>query len=233
MKVVAFSDIHGDLIKHVPECDIVLIAGDITPLDIQNSVEKSIAWFYMDFLPWAEALPCKKVLFIAGNHDYWLEQIGNRRGRSAKDIMKLLYRSKYNKDNKVIYLENSWYEFEGKKFYGFPWCPVLSNWSFYKSPEDMQKAVQNIPNCDVLITHCPPKYTLQGTVLQQGWNFMNDFGCLELNEIIGQRIIQYNICGHIHSGKHIPDELHGTKVVNVSSKDEDYRTNYDVFEFEL
>jgi predicted MPP superfamily phosphohydrolase len=141
MKVVAFSDIHGDLIKHVPECDIVLIAGDITPLDIQNSVEKSIAWFYMDFLPWAEALPCKKVLFIAGNHDYWLEQIGNRRGRSAKDIMKLLYRSKYSKDNKVIYLENSWYEFEGKKFYGFPWCPVLSNWSFYKSTEDMQKAV--------------------------------------------------------------------------------------------
>jgi Icc-related predicted phosphoesterase len=232
MKIVAFSDTHGLLFKDVPKCDVVIIAGDITPLNIQNDVDKCIAWFCMEFVPWAEALPCKKVLFVAGNHDRWLEAIGPKAYRKAKEVMNMLFCSKRG-NTKIEYLQDNYVEIEGKKFYGFPWCPHLSNWAFYKTDEELETQVEHIPHCDVLITHCPPKNTLQSTVLQPGWNHMADFGCLQLTELIGRRVINWCICGHIHSGKHTPDQLVGTNVVNVSIKDEDYKPSYDVFVFEI
>ena len=71
MKVVAFSDPHGYLpkLKDFPECDVVCIAGDICPLDVQRDLVESISWFLLEFKPWAESLPCKKVIFVGGNHD--------------------------------------------------------------------------------------------------------------------------------------------------------------------
>ena len=73
MKVVAFSDPHGYLpkVKDFPECDVVCIAGDICPLDVQRDLVESVSWFLLTFKPWAESLPCKKVIFIGGNHDYY------------------------------------------------------------------------------------------------------------------------------------------------------------------
>ena len=38
MKFVATSDIHGDLPK-IPECDAVLICGDISPVLIQRDIK--------------------------------------------------------------------------------------------------------------------------------------------------------------------------------------------------
>ena len=42
IKVVAMSDIHGYLRPKdsLPKCDIVCIAGDILPLEIQKTVSK-------------------------------------------------------------------------------------------------------------------------------------------------------------------------------------------------
>ena len=53
MKVVAFSDPHGYLpkVKDFPECDVVCIAGDICPLDIQRDLVESISWFLLTFKP--------------------------------------------------------------------------------------------------------------------------------------------------------------------------------------
>ena len=49
IKVVAISDLHGYLPKDLPECDVVCIAGDILPLDIQSDQLRSISWFCLDF----------------------------------------------------------------------------------------------------------------------------------------------------------------------------------------
>ena len=49
MKIVALSDLHGTLPTFVPECDVVVIAGDILPLNIQRKIDESICWLCNDF----------------------------------------------------------------------------------------------------------------------------------------------------------------------------------------
>ncbi len=69
MKIIAISDLHGYLPK-ISECDVVCICGDIIPLQYQNDTIKSISWFLLDFVPWANSINCDKVIFIAGNHKF-------------------------------------------------------------------------------------------------------------------------------------------------------------------
>ena len=112
MKVVAFSDPHGDLpkVKNFPECDVVCIAGDICPLDVQRDLVESISWFLLTFKPWAESLPCKKVIFIGGNHDFFLWNIGPMTYHTGADVIKKLL-GKYKGNSKLVYLQDSSYEF--------------------------------------------------------------------------------------------------------------------------
>lgn len=232
MKCIAISDLHGYLPKIEEECDVVIIAGDITPLDVQHSLARSLSWFLLDFKPWADNLPCEKVIFIPGNHDKWLEELGPKQCHTPSEVMKIVL-GNHKKDSKLVYLTDNSYEYKGKRFYGFPWCPNLVNWSFYKSDEDLEQACRLIPRrIDVLITHCPPT-SLQGIVHQRGWNYMKDFGCTQLANELNFIDVKWCVCGHIHSGKHQPDERWGTKIVNVSLKDEDYKVSYEPFVFEI
>ena len=73
MRICSFSDMHGQLNFKVEPCDIVLICGDIVPLEIQNLATKSEIWFKSIFIPWCNNLPCEKALFVGGNHDCFLE----------------------------------------------------------------------------------------------------------------------------------------------------------------
>ena len=235
MKVVAFSDPHGYLpkVKDFPECDVVCIAGDICPLDIQRDLVESISWFLLTFKPWAESLPCKKVIFIGGNHDFFLWNIGLIANNTGSSVIKKLL-GQYKSSSKLVYLQDSSYEFEGKRFYGTPWIAQLVNWAFYLPPEKLEEKWSNIPKkCDVFISHMPPKISDIGQVLQRGWNYGRDFGSQLLADILQTREIKYCLCGHVHSGQHSPVELNGTKYVNVSLKDEDYNVDYDLFEFEI
>lgn len=235
MKVVAFSDPHGYLPKasKFPECDVVCIAGDICPLDIQKDLVESISWFLLTFKPWAESLPCKKVIFVGGNHDFFLWNIGPGTNHTGSEVMKKLL-GPYKRNSKLVYLQDSSYEFEGKKFYGTPWIADLQNWAFYANEENLEKKWSTIPKkCDVFISHMPPRRSSIGQVLQRGWNYGRDFGSQLLAEILQTRDIKYCLCGHVHSGQHIPVEYNGCKYVNVSIKDEDYNVDYNLFEFEI
>ena len=63
-----------------------------------------------------------------------------------------------------------------------------------------------------------------GKVLQSSsFNFGADYGCQELADAIAEKKPKYVLCGHVHSGDHtefITKE--GVKVINVSTKNEDY-----------
>ena len=243
---VAISDIHG-MLPELPECDVVCCAGDISPLEYQTDQTQMLGWFYLVFLPWVESLPCKKFVMVAGNHDFFLQNIhrrlidesdGYRRytWRSASDVMKKLLpgnlRGKYNK---LVYLCDSSFEYEGKRFYGTPWIADLSRWAFYLDNDSLMEKYKNIPKkCDVIITHMPPKIEGLGEVIQGGcFNTGENYGSQELAEVLKTKDFKYALCGHVHSGQHLPVDLDGKKLVNVSLKNEDYKENYYPFCFEI
>ena len=233
IKVVAISDIHGHLPKDLPEGDILCIAGDILPLDVQNNDIKSVSWLLLDFKPWADSLPYKKVIFVAGNHDFVFERMGPATNHTGAEVMKMLF-GNHRKDTKLVYLQDSSFEFEGKRFYGTPWIEDLERWAFYATPEELEKKWSTIPKkCDVFISHMPPRRSGLGQVLQPGWSYGNDYGSQLLAEILSTRTIKHAICGHVHSGQHAEMEYNGCIYTNVSLKDEDYKVKYWAYEFEI
>lgn len=232
MKIIAISDLHGYLPELQP-CDVIVICGDIVPLNIQNNYESSLAWLSGPFQSWALNLDCKKVVFIAGNHDFIFEQLRCHPDR----ICDTLFQMDDNYDHKLIYLCDNSYVYQGVKFYGTPWCPSLMGWAFYGDEQHLINRFNKIPDdVDVLITHCPPKYGLQGMVLETNRNYMNDFGCVELQQIIDKNFVDKDmwvLSGHIHSGKHEVEEMNNVKYRNCSIKNEDYQVTYQPFEFEI
>ena len=238
MKIVVLSDTHNFLPDpaEIPECDVVCLAGDIVPLDYQDDDIASVAWFCLDFVPWTDKLPCKKVIFIGGNHDFFLEHImffkredGTIKRRTPNEVLKKLLPGNNKGKHKLIYLCDNSVDIEGKRFYGTPWVGDLSGWAFYKSDPELAEQWSIIPKkLDVLITHMPPKCCDMGMVHEAGWNYGRDFGSQELYDAMMGRDIHYTFCGHVHSGNHTASEYKpGCFVTNVSYMDEGYRpTNF-------
>lgn len=240
MKIICISDLHGFLYKpeDVPECDVVCICGDLVPLEYQNDDVASIAWFCLEFIPWTDRLKCKKVILVAGNHDFFLEHImlgpvredGSRKHRSASEVLKKLLPGNNKGIHKLIYLRDSSIEIDGKKFYGTPWITGLPGWAFSITEEEFVEKLKQMPKkLDVLLTHMPPNVCDMGTVLERTWNQGANYGSDVLAEALNEREIEYAFCGHVHSGCHILEEYKpGCVIANVSVKDEDYvvRTHY-------
>lgn len=247
LKCVGISDTHGLLPKDLPPGDVLCIAGDISPLDYQSDQTQMVSWFCLEFLPWVMDTPYDKVLLVAGNHDFFLENIHRRikpisvppyhevTWRSGSEVMKkLLPGTLKGKYSKLVYLCDSSFNYYGRRFYGTPWCSNLSNWAFYKDSEGLSDAFGRIPKkCDVIITHQPPKIEALGQVLEGGWNRGEDYGCQELADVLMLRDFKYALCGHVHSGQHLPVEMGEKRLVNVSLKNEDYKYAYYPFEFEI
>ena len=241
LKVCMMSDIHGNLIEptRFPECDVIGFCGDTVPLEYQNDTAQSIAWFCLEFVPWTDKLPCKYVVFIAGNHDFFLQDLtyykkGNElKTRTAQDVIRRLLPGNNKAKHKLIYLCDNSVEIEGKRIYGSPWIGDLKNWAFYKSPEDIVETWKNIPkNCDILMTHQPPKMCDMGVVHEACFNYFADWGSEELANVLQEKNIRYAFCGHVHSGNHnLVEYKNGCHVVNVSLLNEDYKPTF--FQYEI
>ena len=233
MKIIAISDLHGYL-PELPECDLVCICGDIVPLPYQRDLVKSISWFLLSFLPWTDNLKCDKVIFIAGNHDFFLEELGPKHFNDDWEVKERLLTCRRD-TSKLIYLCDSYYTYKGNVIYGTPWCPDLKHWAFYGDYKKLNDKFSLIyPNCDILLTHCPPKVKDCGVVLgEESFNTGKNYGCQELTNAITNLRPKWCFCGHVHSGDHDITEFNNTKIVNVSLKNEDYQVAYKPFIFEL
>ena len=249
MKIVAISDTHGYL-PELPQCDVVVIAGDIIPLHIQKQYETSIAWLSGPFQDWALNLKCEKVIFIAGNHDFVFEKLWRGGDYATTDphwsmynnpiLMRNLLFQLDDRDNpKIVYLQDSEVIYKGVKFYGTPWCPELRNWAFYGSSDELSIRFESIPeDTDILITHCPPRFGHQGIVHETNWNYMRDFGCVELETTVNRKFVEktkftHIVSGHIHSGAHREEFNNNIIYRNVSIKDENYEVSYQPYEFTI
>jgi len=234
MKITAISDLHGYLPKDLPGGDVLCICGDIVPLEYQCNLTQSVAWFALDFNRWADSLSYEKVVFIGGNHDFFLFELGKQVGH--KSVLKHLLPGSHKGRSKLIYLCDNSIEIEGARFYGTPWIADLAKWAFYKPHDELIEVYDWIPKkCDVLLTHMPPLACGAGLVMQHGiFNTSANYGSKELADSIINREIKYALCGHVHSGNHYP-EAFGTvrNIVNVSMKDENYKVAYQPFCFDI
>jgi len=203
MKFVVISDTHG---QHrslkLPKGDVIIHAGDISKSGHPVEIE--------DFLDWFSKLKFKYKIFIAGNHDFFLEHAHPR------VIEQMIPKG-------VIYLNDSGAEINGIKFWGSPITPWFHNWAFNRERgEEIKKHWELIPDdTDVLITHGPPMGILDENSCSQC------VGCMDLLVKVNQVKPKYHFFGHIHEG-YGALEKDGVTYVNGSVLNEYYEVANEV-----
>lgn len=205
MKIVAISDLHGNL-PEIPDCDLLLIAGDITPAD-DHGLQRQFSWLHSEFRKWLLNVPARKIVGVAGNHDF-------------------IFQTNLNvvSDLPWVYLQDSGIEWDGVKIWGSPWQPVFHNWAFNAEDAKRKTAWSMIPDdTNILITHGPPHG--YGDFVDNGYDNRGNVGCRWLNKrIVELNFLKLAVFGHIHSGwgKYTINNER-TTLANVSIVDDRYR----------
>ena len=220
---VAISDTHSwDSIIEVPTADLLIHSGDLTNIGTKTEITKSLTWL--------ASLPHKHKVFIAGNHDFYLDT--HWKAKTPEGERRHGYRPKGTEDEikellaqfpSLIYLNDSGVEIEGLKIWGSPIQPWFHDWGFNRERgAEISKHWELIPqDTDILITHGPPFGILDKTVHGQYT------GCDNLLKAIASKNIRLHIFGHIHEGRGISTRDGGEgkphkRFLNASSLDEYY-----------
>ncbi len=217
IKILVISDTHN---KHLvlqnlfpfPEADVIVHAGDFTSTGVLGDIQIFMSWF--------GALPYRRKLLIAGNHEvtvdkeYYVDR-GHRRfhprlvksdpAEYSQKCRDALINSNCN------YLEDSSTELSQSEFiqdsaeaerygpfkvYGSPYSSFFLDWGFNAKRGEESKAIwAKIPtDTDILITHGPA----------YGYNDKCESGfysgCHDLLERVNKdlRSLRLLISGHIH-----------------------------------
>jgi Icc-related predicted phosphoesterase len=160
-----------------------------------------------DFQGWCGRLlderRVRKIMIIAGNHDFLFEQQPSK----ARAIFE-----------RVTYLQDEGVEWEGLHFYGTPWQPWFYDWAFnLRTETELREKFRQIPKgLDVLVSHGPPRGILDRTY--RG----DSVGSIALQERIEEVRPRLVVFGHIHEAYGM--ETRGaTLYVNASCCDVRYR----------
>ena len=222
MKICAISDMHGYLPYDIDKCDLLLICGDIVPLGLQKDAKRSLRWFSSEFIPWAHDMPCEKVMFVGGNHDFFLES-------SKGKVLNAL-----NGHDKISYLDMSSDEYGGIKVFGSPLCKIFGNWAFMetqaKQDELFSVALDEIRESgkpvDILITHDAPYGTSDQILEKCAWYTPDHIGNMALASFVEKLSPRFHLHGHLHSSNHEVEMIGTTEVYNVSLLSEEYKPVY-------
>jgi Icc-related predicted phosphoesterase len=210
--IVAISDQHG-VLPEIPPCDLLLIAGDVCPVT-NHGVDFQAAWLQFDFRRWLERLPARKIVFIAGNHDFVFEQ--------RRNFLPAGYPATYLQDASI--------EWEGLKIWGTPWQPVFFDWAFnLREPELAEKWALIPPGTNILLLHGPPYGYGDGVPELEG---MRRTGSPSLVARIQEIRPRLAVFGHIHEGRG-EWQLGDTLLANVTILDGRYRHVYEPWVHEL
>ncbi len=194
MKITFISDTHGYHNEiSLLEGDILIHSGDITDIGKKSEVDSFLKWFNIQ--------PFQHKIFIAGNHDFFLDydyqcytEFGRTRHNkrefgSLEEIQELI--SKYPN---VTYLNDSGCIIDGINIWGSPIQPWYHDWAYNRGQNDITKHWDLIPNnTDILITHGPPFGKLD--VVERG---LQRVGCPQLMSKIEQIKPKIHCLGHIH-----------------------------------
>ncbi len=232
MKIFAIADQHGYLpqVDFMPEADLLIIAGDVTPVDLPHDPRTQRGWLKKRFGPWLAELPFPNKVVIAGNHDYALQEVVDK-GKWGKSYMHEHYTTSVEAitDAGAHYLEDTTVEIDGLKIHGSPWTPRFMDWAYMMPDAALFEKWKLIPeDTDVLVVHGPPlgfgDYS----------TFGNEYvGSSSLRRRLGQlESLKLAFFGHIHNGWGIWED-HGAsetlfpnqvkaRMHNVSLRDDQY-----------
>lgn len=188
-KICCISDLHGNL-PEIPECDLLLIAGDICPV-YDHSKDRQQIWLKTTFTQWANKQPAGKIIGTFGNHDFIAEHDPN----IALSLP-------------GTWLIDEWTEFKGLKIWASPYTPTFYNWAFMEGDDKLAERWAKIPDdVDILMTHGPPlgvgDLTADGDRAGSGtlWERVDELAALK-----------FHIFGHIHEAY----GQYGYRSLNVS-----------------
>ena len=217
MRITFISDTHT---KH-RNCELDLPGGDllIHAGDFMNSGYNPIE--AIEFFNWFDKINnYDHKIFIAGNHDRWMENAPDE----AKGILTGYKTIDYLKDDWIIVGDDDPHSANVKtaKIYGSPWQPEFYNWAFNlpRNGEDLREKWFWIPNdTDILVTHGPPWGHLDVTP----YGNLN-VGCELLRVRVDELKPKIHVFGHVHSGYGYYYNGH-THFINASILNERY--NYE------
>ena len=200
--IVAVADLHGRLPKDIPPCDLLLIAGDISPNRCRD-YDMVESWLRKRFRPWLEKVPARHVVGVAGNHDFIFQH----------------QRELIPNDLRWHYLQDSGIELEGVKIWGTPWCPRYDGWAFEADEDELAAIASLIPaGTDIVLSHCPPRGIAD---VCYGNSASGSLGSRALLERVCQVRPRLVVFGHAHTAKHGPTTIvPGTVGYNVACADE-------------
>jgi Icc-related predicted phosphoesterase len=217
MKLVAIADQHG-LLPEIPQCDVLTICGDICPAT-NHSIDYQKRWLDKEFRAWLEQIPAKKIIGVAGNHDWIFQKLPKE------------YRPKLP----WIYLQDNSVTVKQFHIYGTPWQPEFMDWAFNLNEFGLDNKFSLIPDgIDILLSHGPPSGF--GDVIfedqhLQGTQHLGSYSLYKHAKRVKPRLVLF---GHIHTGSHVPRQVkldyeddRETMFVNVSLINERYQRWYD------
>ncbi|KAL7677685.1 hypothetical protein ACOME3_003924 [Neoechinorhynchus agilis] len=242
LSFVCISDTHNhheSLRKDIPAGDILLVAGDLSNVGDYYAINQ-----FNDFLA---SLPHSLKIVISGNHDLLFdpnrsEELARQYKKSKRSFNQLKQLNMSIRDllTNCVLLDDS-IQTEVKKreprfailnnihVYGSSWVPDLQEWAYYADSITIKQKWMMIPTeCDILLTHTPPRGVLDR--LHDG----RQVGCPSLMERVNQIKPSYHVFGHVH-------ESHGilrkdkSVFINASMCDEHNQPAHKaiVFEFNI
>lgn len=198
MRLAVTADLHGFL-PDVPPCDVLVIAGDLTPAH-DHDVGFQARWLDTTFRAWLQAVPAEHVVAIAGNHDFVFE-------RAPETVPT---------DLPWTYLQDTGTTIDGVRFWGSPWQPWFFDWAFNAPKGDtdetfLRERFAVVPDdTDVLVVHGPPAG--YGDRTSTGMSV----GSAAQLDLVRRTAAQLCVFGHIHEGRG-DWQLGPTRLINASA----------------
>lgn len=210
MKICAISDLHGYLPDNLPDSDLLLIAGDIIPLNIQTNRSKSKEWLEGEFKEWCKYQETDEIVLVGGNHDFYFERY-KKETREIFENYGLWFHYLHN-EVKTVNIEGT-----ELTIYGTPYCHIFGNWAFMREDYKLTEYFAECPdNVDIILSHDAP-YGISDVCFEK-LTYISDghIGNIPLKERLNMVNFKYLLHGHLHSSNHNFEEFKGGLVANVS-----------------
>lgn len=216
MKIVAVSDLHGNLPTYLPKGDLLIIGGDAEPDGISISQAQ---WYNSAFRKLFNKIRPNydHVILYFGNHSFIGECIHQKYGEweKCKEVLDSF---------PLEYITLGQTSYKGYSIAVTSYCMRVGRWAFGWEEDDYARWLEKINKCDIMLCHGPP-----WAMLDEAYRFdpngirREHTGSKELASWVMRVRPQLLICNHIHEAYGSLDIKHydgsTTTVLNVSQCD--------------